>query len=41
MNEDLYDLIGGRNTIKAATDLFYNNITSFCRMRICGISLDE
>lgn len=26
MNEDLYELIGGRDTIKAATELFYNKV---------------
>ena len=26
MTEDLYELIGGRNTIKAATDLFYSKL---------------
>jgi len=26
MKEDLYELIGGRSTIKAATELFYNKV---------------
>lgn len=26
MIEDLYDLIGGRSTVEAATELFYNKI---------------
>src|ERR1022692_2160460 len=26
MTEDLYELIGGRRTIKAATELFYNKV---------------
>jgi hemoglobin len=33
MNEDLYELIGGRSTIKAATELFYDKVLEDADLR--------